>query len=128
MIDVFPARGCSLRLDDQDATNGTLTLVIAGDVAEQSALRLHSTVIDALRRYRPACVEIDMADAAFLDPPGVRALLLCQADAEQVGCRLVLTGLRPAIREMLRSAGLLERFGPVPAPVPPPAYLTGKPE
>jgi len=44
----------------------------------------------------------------LLDPAGIRALLLCHADATQVDCRIVFVHLPAAAHQALRSAGLLE--------------------
>ncbi|MGW4941760.1 STAS domain-containing protein [Actinoplanes sp. NPDC004185] len=47
----------------------------------------------------------------FLDAAGIEALLRCQADAQQLECRLFLTGPTPMTCRVLQIAGLLEQFG-----------------
>jgi anti-anti-sigma regulatory factor len=90
MLDIFPIKGCSLRLDESDIATGSLTISLAGDLDEPGARRLHSTVIDALRRYRPARIDIDLERVALCGPAGMRTLQLCRTDAAQVDCRIML--------------------------------------
>ncbi len=86
-------------------------VVFAGEIDVLRALQLHRIVLDALRRHRPGRLDLDMRGVTFLDAAGIRCLLLCHADCEQLGCRFVLTDPRPMQRQVLRVTGLLERFG-----------------
>jgi anti-anti-sigma factor len=86
-------------------------IVLAGRLDNPDAGQLQQAVIDLLRRARPRGIDIDLAGITVLDPSGIRALLLCQADAEQVDCRIRLTNSGPGVYRALQLAGLLEHFG-----------------
>jgi anti-anti-sigma factor len=86
-------------------------MVVFGDVAEMNAARLHHDLIDVLRHHRPACIEMDFHAVTFLNSVGIRTLLLCEADARQVGCRITITDPHPAAYRVLQLTGLLDHFG-----------------
>lgn len=85
-------------------------IVICGDVNVANAARVQSAVIDVLRQRRPSRIDVDLTDVAALDTDAIGALIVCQADALQVGCQLHLANPRPVVHRALRS-GLLEAFG-----------------
>ena len=106
--------------DDQrllliDTQCGTETdrprIILAGPLDNRDAGHLQQAVIDLLRRGRPRDIDIDLAGVTLLDTSGIRALLLCRADAEQVDCSVRLTNPRPVAYRALQLAGLLEHFG-----------------
>jgi anti-sigma B factor antagonist len=86
-------------------------IVLTGRLDDPDAGRLQQTVIDVLRRSCPRGIDIDLAEVTFLDPSGIRALLLCQTDAQQLDCHIRLTNPRPMAYRALQLAGLLEHFG-----------------
>jgi anti-anti-sigma regulatory factor len=49
-------------------------------------VELQHAVIEVLRRQRPACIDIDLAQVGLLDCAG--AVLLCKADAVQLDCQI----------------------------------------
>jgi anti-sigma B factor antagonist len=85
-------------------------VVLAGELDHPNAAYLLDEVIGVLRDQCPSRIDVDLGGITFLDSSGIRALLLCRADAEQVGCRMVVTNpSRPAL-EVLEIASLLEHF------------------
>jgi anti-anti-sigma regulatory factor len=112
MLEFRPGTDHPLQLDLEDDGSGPVRLIVGGDVDTVSGRRLHRTVIDILRRRRPARIELDLGCAALHDPAGIRALLLCHADAAQVDCRIVFVRLPAAAHQALRAARLLEWSDP----------------
>lgn len=47
----------------------------------------------------------------FLDSAGIHALVLCHADAAQLGCRLTVVDPHPVALQVLTITGLLSQFG-----------------
>lgn len=84
-----------------------LHLRLAGelDIATAGDLREAITVLSA-RDLANLC--LDLTDLDFLDAAGLRALLATHRLVTEHGGRLVLTGLRPLTRRMLRITGLHE--------------------
>ena len=85
-------------------------ITVADDLERSSAPSLERAVVQVLREHRPDRLEIDLAGVAFVDAGGIRALVHCRADAQQLGCRLVLTHVRPWVYRILKIAGLPELF------------------
>ena len=86
-------------------------LLVHGEVDGVNAGRLQRAVIDVLRRQRPTCIDIDLRGVSFLDSTGIHVLVMCQADARQLGCRIKLTGMRPMVYRALEITGLADHFG-----------------
>lgn len=86
-------------------------LLVHGEVDGVNAGRLQRAVIDVLRRQRPSCIDIDFRSVSFLDSTGIHVLVMCQADARQLGCSIRLTGLRPMVYRSLEITGLADHFG-----------------
>jgi anti-anti-sigma factor len=77
---------------------------------------VHKAFIGAVRRHRPAIVEMNLRDVTFLDSAGIRTLVLCQADARQVDCRIMMVDTPPFARRVLEICGLLDHFRLRPSP------------
>ena len=84
---------------------------MVADVDALSGDQLHNDVGDVLREMRPAHIELNLRDVTFLDSAGIRALVICHADAEAAGCRLRLTDPHPMTYTVLKISGLLAHFG-----------------
>jgi anti-anti-sigma factor len=101
---------------DQDSDAATVRVTISGEVDDLSAEQVHKAFIGAVRRHRPAIVEMNLRDVTFLDSAGIRTLVLCQADARQVDCRIMLVDTPPLVRRVLEICGLLDHFRLHPSP------------
>jgi anti-anti-sigma factor len=86
-------------------------MVVSGSIDAAGAVRLQKAVVDVLRHHRPRSIEIDLGGVTLLDSAAIRALVLCQADAEQVDSRIRLTHAQPLVYRELQVTGLLEHFG-----------------
>ena len=86
-------------------------IVVAGEIDGTNAIRLQAAVIDVLRHQRPDCIDVDLAQVTSLDAAGIRAMLLCHADARQVDCLVKLIRPQPMVYRVLQITGLLEHFG-----------------
>jgi anti-anti-sigma factor len=105
----------SLLVDVQCTDTDTPRMLVFGELDAVDADRLQTAVVDVLRQHRPSRIELDLHGVTFLDSAGIRALLLCQADARQVDCQIRLTNPHPMVYRVLQITGLLEHFGlPVP--------------
>jgi anti-anti-sigma factor len=93
-------------------------MVVSGEMDEVSAVQLQRAVVDVLRQHRPSCIEMDLQGVTFLDSAGIKALLVCHADGQQVGCRLQVIRPRRNVYRVLEITGLLEYLG---VTNPPPA-------
>jgi anti-anti-sigma factor len=85
-------------------------VTVAGEVDMLSAPALHAAVVDVLRRQCPGRLEIDLRGVSFLDSAGIRTLLICQDDAQRVGCPLALIDPHPKVSRVLKIAGLHDHF------------------
>ncbi|MEV6844586.1 STAS domain-containing protein [Actinoplanes sp. NPDC051411] len=94
--------------DTANPAEGTVRLVLSGTVDAQRVRTVHCSIIDALRRHRPARIDIDLAGATLLDAAGLHGLRLCRADAAQLDCRLLIVRAPVAIMRVLQFAGLAE--------------------
>jgi anti-anti-sigma regulatory factor len=93
------------------AAGGTIRLILSGTVDGPRAQTVHRSIIDALRRHRPARIDIDLLGCTRIDPVALLTLCLCRADAAQVSCRLVFLQASDPTRRMLATAGLVDRGG-----------------
>lgn len=100
---------------------GMTRIIACGEIDISTSAQLYSGVLDVLRRRRPSRIEVDLAGVAFLDASGVRALLMGQTAAAEVGCRLTVVKPSRMARRVLEIVGLLETFGLAPIPPPLPA-------
>jgi len=115
LFDLRPADQPSLLVDVQRSDTDPARMSVFGELDALSADRLQKAVIDVLRDHPPRCIELDLHGVAFLDSAGIRALVLCQADARHVDCQIRLTNPHPMVYRVLQITGLLEHFG-LPAP------------
>jgi anti-anti-sigma factor len=93
-------------------------MLVFGELDAVTAGQLQKAVVDLLREQRPHCIQLDLHGVSFLDSAGIRALLLCQADAHQADCQIRLTKPQPGVYRVLQITGLLDHFG---LTEPPPA-------
>ena len=80
-------------------------MVIFGELDELTADRLQNAV---LRRQRPHCIKMDFHGVTFVDSAGIRALVTCQVDAQQLGCQIKLIRTSPLVYRVLQITGLVD--------------------
>src|SRR5918997_5859377 len=86
-------------------------LIVSGEVDAVNADQLQEAVGDLLRDHRPHHIEIDFAGVPFLDSAGIRALVLCHANAERADCLLTVASPRRNVYRILEVTRLLDHFG-----------------
>ncbi|GAA0710612.1 STAS domain-containing protein [Dactylosporangium roseum] len=90
------------------AADGTLTVTATGELDVTSAPELIKVLRDAIRRYAPPRVDLDLSGVPFMDSTGIQVLVAANSDVEG-GLRI--TGTSPAVHRLLQLTGLLEVFG-----------------
>jgi anti-sigma B factor antagonist len=92
-------------------TDGTLPVVLRGEVEFTNAARIRETISAAIAGERPAAVRVDMSEVAFLDSSGVGVLVDAMKAAWEVGASFVVVEPTPRVYDQFRIAGLLDAFG-----------------
>jgi anti-sigma B factor antagonist len=90
------------------AADGTVTVTATGELDMTSAPELIKVLRDAIRRYAPSRVDLDLTGVPFMDSTGIQVLVAANSDVEG-GLRI--TGTSPAVHRLLQLTGLLEEFG-----------------
>jgi len=90
------------------ATDGTLSVTATGELDMTSAPELIKVLREAIHRYGPSRVDLDLSGVPFMDSTGIQVLVAANADIEG-GLRI--TGTSPAVHRLLQLTGLLEEFG-----------------
>jgi anti-anti-sigma factor len=88
-----------------DHRGHAVRLSVAGELDLATVDSLTRVAIGALRLPVRVLV-LDMHGVTFCDAAGVGALLRIQRSAAEVGTRLVLAGIRPAVRRVLDLVGV----------------------
>lgn len=92
-------------------TDGTLPVVLRGEVEFTNAARLRETISTAIAGQRPSAVRVDMSEVAFLDSSGVGVLVDAMKAAWEIGATFQVVAPTPRVYDQLRIAGLLNSFG-----------------
>jgi anti-anti-sigma factor len=106
--DSRPGLLVQLRHDSDDVT---VRMVVAGELDAETAGRVQQPIVEVLRHYRPARIDLDIRGLTFLDSGGIWSLISCHAEAERAGCHLALLNTPSRVYRILQITGLLEHFG-----------------
>src|SRR5262249_6373893 len=83
---------------------------LRGEAGVPEAAALEASLLRLAAR-RPACVRFDLSELAFISSLAMGALVSYRRGAVRAGTRVCLSPeLRPAVREALERAGLMELF------------------
>jgi stage II sporulation protein AA (anti-sigma F factor antagonist) len=93
--------------------HGSIRVVLAGELDQEEADRLHAGIEEVVQRHAPASIDIDATQLTFLDSAGIRALLTCHRSAGQNGSRMSISQVHPHVFQVLEITGLLELFAVV---------------
>ncbi|WP_369230044.1 STAS domain-containing protein [Streptomyces sp. R21] len=85
--------------------SGEIDMATAGSLAEHLQAAAGQPAPDLL---------VDLRQVAFFDGSGLRVLCRADSRARERGGRLRIVSDRPRIHRLLRAAGLLSRFPPLP--------------
>ncbi|MGI5272119.1 STAS domain-containing protein [Nonomuraea sp. CA-218870] len=92
-------------------TDGTLPVVLRGDIDFTNAARVRETISSAVAARRPPGVRIEMGEVTFLDSSGVGVLVDAMKAAWDVEAGFKVVNPTPRVFDQLRIAGLLDAFG-----------------
>jgi anti-anti-sigma factor len=101
------ALGAEPAIDGKQA----IRLAVAGEIDILTADGMRDTLVQALHRYRPIHVGVDLAGVTFMDACGVSALLKFAVAARRMDCAVSVTNLQSNVYNVLEITGLLEEFG-----------------
>lgn len=102
------------RLDIQVAyRDGTLTVVLAGEIDLESVPLMHQAVQEADAPWGTHVV-VELSGVTFMDSTGIRALLACYERAQERGGSLSVTGAHDLVERILHLSGVLSLFRPAP--------------
>ncbi|MFI5494336.1 STAS domain-containing protein [Actinoplanes sp. NPDC051859] len=91
--------------------DGTAHVTVLGEIDFSNADELAQTIQDAVARWSPDEVRVDLTDATFIDSTGLGALIEGYRAANEVSCRFVVTNPSSSFRRVLSVTGLSELFG-----------------
>ncbi|MEV4836701.1 STAS domain-containing protein [Nonomuraea sp. NPDC049486] len=94
-----------------EVTDGTLTVVLRGDIDFTNAARVRETISSAVTARRPRAVRVEMGEVTFLDSSGVGVLVDAMKSAWEVEAGFRVVNPTPRVFDQLRIAGLLDAFG-----------------
>lgn len=83
---------------------------VSGDIDLASSPQLRKPLLRELRELRIPRVVLNLKEVHYIDSSGVASLVEGLKAAREVGSRLILFGLNPAIREVLQLSKLLKVF------------------
>ena len=87
---------------------GEVTVIeIAGRIDSVQSPKLHERVAALVTSGRSAIL-LDLSKVEYISSAGFRSLLLLARQAGQTGCRFVLCGLRPKVKQLFDLGGFLD--------------------
>jgi anti-sigma B factor antagonist len=93
------------------ASDGTLEIVLRGDIDFTNAAWVRKTVSAAVTDQRPSAVRVEMGEVAFLDSSGIGVLVDAMKAAGEVDATFRVEHPTHRVYDQLRIAGLLTAFG-----------------
>ena len=79
-----PRRG----LESRQRTPDVVIVAVAGEIEQDTSAEVRQIMIDVLRGERPAPRQLGHGSVAFLDSAGIKALLSCRRNAQQLDSRI----------------------------------------
>jgi anti-sigma B factor antagonist len=92
-------------------TDGTLEVVLRGDIDFTNAAWVRSTVSTAVLDQRPSVVWIEMGEVAFIDSSGIGVLVDAMKASAEVEAAFSVRHPTSRVFDQLRITGLLSAFG-----------------
>jgi anti-anti-sigma factor len=92
----------SVSMQSEDAR---VVVALAGELDLHEAKGLSAAMSDVLTGSVTA-IEVDARKLTFIDSAGIRAVLVARADAERLGVAFKLWGASPAVRRIMKIAGV----------------------
>jgi len=91
------------------------TVSLQGRITVSNANEMRRTLADALR-LQPKELTVDLSSVTYMDTSGLATLMEAMRNARQQGTRLVLGGIQPQPRYLLKVTDLDQVFGVEEAP------------
>jgi anti-anti-sigma factor len=85
-------------------------IAVHGDLDAPSSGQVQQAVVEILRTRRPRRIDLDAHGVTFIDSAGIRVLVLCQIDAQQMGCEITVTRAPRTVHRVFEVCGLLSHF------------------
>ncbi len=95
----------------QLVTEDTVIVEVHGPLEAQTVDALRSVLLDAIARYQPTQIAVDLRDVPFMDSIGVGTLVAGSNAAREVGGVLAVRSPSPFVHRLLHITGLTELFG-----------------
>ncbi len=92
----------------EPAADGTLRVLVAGELDMATADPLLRVLVDAMRVDHACQVVVDLSEVSFLDATGIGVLLSAHSAALERGCRLRVLGAGGMVRKVLEITGVQE--------------------
>lgn len=101
--------GRSGKGQESDYGDGTLILLVQGELDLMTAESLYQRAEDAIERQARLLL-LDLVRLSFCDSRGLSAFVRVANKADEVGCRYALIAPRPLVAKVLRITGLDKRL------------------
>jgi anti-sigma B factor antagonist len=99
----------------QRQDENTVVVEVRGPLEAHTVGALRSVLLDAVTRWRPKRLAVDLHNVPFMDSMGVGTLVAGSNAARDVGGTLVVRRPSPSVHRLLHITGLTELFGLSPA-------------
>jgi rsbT co-antagonist protein RsbR len=86
--------------------DGVLVMPIIGTVDDARARRIMEALLEGISRHRARSVILDVTGVSVMDAHVAEALLRSARGARLLGAEVILTGIRPAIAQILAGLGV----------------------
>jgi anti-sigma B factor antagonist len=93
------------------ADDGAVTVTVLGEIDFSNSDEVADGIRDALTKWSPPTLHVDVRHASFIDSTGLGALIEGYRAATESNIRYVVTNPSPAFRRVLTVTGLSELFG-----------------
>ena len=93
------------------ADDGTATVTVLGEIDFSNSEDVSRGIQDAVTRWAPSTVRVDLKDATFIDSTGLGALIEGYRATADIECRFVVINPTAGLRRVLTVTGLCSLFG-----------------
>ena len=91
--------------------DGTASVTVLGEIDFSNAEEIAQAFRDAVTRWSPPVLQVDLGAATFIDSTGLGALIEGYRAAVERDSRFVVVNASPSLQRVLTVTGLRELFG-----------------
>ena len=95
----------------QRLNEDTVIVEVRGPLEAQTVGALRSVLLDAIARYRPSQIAVDLRNVPFMDSIGVGTLVAGSNATRDIGGVLAVRSPSPFVHRLLHITGLTDLFG-----------------